>query len=242
MYFFQFGAERTFDTFDMVHIIVLLITIAISVFVVWNRSKLKDLEKKEIIAYSFAGFLLFLDISFYVWKAVNGQQRHFPVPMHLCSWATYLVALSLILRKDFLFQVSIYYGITGGLLSLLVPDFGGYSFDHMRFYQFFLLHFMILIGPIIQYYMFDLKLKYKYIYITLAMMWVQAGIAFIINTVFESIYNVDYNMMFVIEPPVPLPGFLGVSPVYLIAFSFIFVGLWNLIYYLLQGRQNKKAI
>lgn len=240
MYFFRFGAERTFSTFDFVHLSVLVVCAVIIAFVFMKRHKFGELEKKDLIAYILGGSLLFLDISFYVWKWINGQQLTFPIPMHLCSWATYIVSLSIILRKDFLFQIGIYYGFTGGLLSLLVPEFGGYSYDHMRFYQFFLLHLMILILPMIQYFMYGLKLKYKYIYITLGVMWIQAGLAFLVNMYNDTINPVGSppsNMMFVIEPPVPLPGLLGVSPIYLVVFSFLFIGLWHALYYLLTSNK-----
>lgn len=233
MYFFKFGAENTFSTFDLVHIIVILVLTTVLTVMIVKRKKIEKLPNKDKVSYILAGILLFLDFSFYVWKAINGAQAYFPIPMHLCSWATYIVALSLIFRRDFLFQVGVYYGITGGLLSILVPEFGGYSFNHMRFYQFFLLHFLILALPLYQYIAYNLKLKYKYIYITLGVMWVQAGIAALVNLYIGHLTGEVGNGMFVFEPPVPLPGILGQSPVYLFGFSIIFILLWHGIYKLL---------
>lgn len=234
MYFFQSGAERTFSTFDIVHLIVLVISAIVIGFVFLKRNKLKELNNKDLISYILAGILLFLDFSFYFWKYINGNQPHFPIPMHICSWATYLVALSLIFKKDFLFQVSIYYGITGGILSLLVPEFGGYSYDHMRFYQFFALHLLILVLPLYQYFTYGLKLKYKYMYYTIVLMWIQAFFAIFINKFLAQYFDGEVqNMMFVNEPPVALPGLLGQSPIYLLVFSILFLLLWNGLYKLL---------
>ena len=236
MYFFKFGAERTFGTFDLVHLIVLVVFIIVVSLVFIKRNKFEEIENKDKISYIFAGVLLFLDFSFYVWKWINGQQPHFPIPMHICSWATYLVSLSLILRKDFLFQISIYYGLTGGLLSLLVPEFGGYSYDHMRFYQFFLLHTMIFALPLYQYFAYRIKLNYKYIYYTIFIMWGQAVIAIGVNNLTAIWTGEVGNGMFVNEPPVGLPGILAHPIVYLPIFSILFIALWHGFYALLTSK------
>ena len=230
MYFFEYGAERTFSTFDMVHIIVLLVSFGVIGLMIIKRKKLYQLEKRDKYGLILAIFLLFLDFSFYIWKWNNGAQAHFPIPMHLCSWATYLVALSLIMRKKSLFQISLYYGVTGGVLSLLVPEFGGYSYDHMRFYQFFLLHLIIVIGPLYQYFAYDFKLEKKFLLYTIIFMWIQAFIAFGVNNLEIVLTGSRGNGMFVYAPPVELPGLLGQTPYYLIAFTFLFLGLWYLLF------------
>lgn len=226
MYFFEYGVERTFSTFDLVHLSVLFVSFFILGFMIVRREKLYHLEKRDLYGYILGGFLLFLDFSFYIWKWINGEQKYFPMPMHLCSWATYLVAISLFLKNEKLFQVSLYYGVTGGLLSLLVPEFGGYSFDHMRFYQFFLLHLIIIIGPLYQYFVYSFKLEKKYLIVTIIIMWIQAFIAFGVNNYVGYLTGTRGNGMFVYEPPVALPGLLGQTPFYLIGFTGIFLVLW----------------
>ena len=68
-------------------------------------------------------------------------------------------------------------------------------------------------------------------------MWIQAAIAFPVNRFVEQWTGQRENMMFVFEPPVPLPGFLGQSPVYLIVFTFVFMGLWHGYYYLFNSKK-----
>jgi len=159
MYFFQKEVENTFQTFDLVHIIVLLISFSIIGLVFYKRSWIFNNPNKGKLGIYLGVLLLFLDISFYLWKWSTGALNHFPIPMHLCSWATYLVAASLIIRNESLFQISFYYGVIGGILSLLVPEFGGYSFNHMRFYQFFMLHILIVVGPLYLYFAYKKRLQ-----------------------------------------------------------------------------------
>lgn len=236
MYFFKYGAEKTFSTFDLTHIVIILLFLTAITFVFIKRNRLEELKNKDKISYILAGVLLFLDFSFYVWKWMNGQQPHFPIPMHICSWATYIVSLSLILKKDYLFQIGIYYGLTGGLLSLLVPEFGGYTYNHMRFYQFFMLHSLIFILPLYQYFAYRIKLNYKYIYITIFVMWGQAVLALGVNNFVARWTGQVENMMFIYEPPVGLPGILSSPFVYLPIFSLIFIALWHGFYFLLTSK------
>lgn len=231
MYFFQLQAENTFATFDFVHIIVLVISFSLVILVVIKRKWIFDFENKNKLGIILGIILLFLDFSFYVWKWINGVQLYFPIPMHLCSWATYLVAMSLITRNKALFQFSFYYGVIGGLLSLLVPEFGGYSFDHMRFYQFFLLHALIIIGPLYQYFAYKMKLSVKYMGYTLVLMFAQAALAVWVNNLVGIWSGERANMMFVFEPPIPLPI---QSPWYLFIFAILFFGIWMGIRGILQ--------
>lgn len=226
MYFFQYGAERTFSTFDLVHIIVLVLAIVGMVVLFLKRDKIYNYSKAEKLGMILGGFLLFLDVSFYIWKWQAGVQTHFPIPMHLCSWATYIVVASMFFRKEWLWYFALFYGFIGGLLSLLVPEFGGYSFDHMRFYQFFLLHFLILALPIYQYFIYRYNIKKKMMFVVLGFMYVQGIIAYLVNIYlarFTEPGDPHPNMMFVIEPPIPLPI---ESPWYLFLFGLLFLGLW----------------
>lgn len=241
MYFFQFGVERTFSTFDLVHVSVLIIAAIAFALFLFKRQQLDQLKHKDQLTIVFGVALLLLDFSLYIWKWINGQQPMFPIPMHLCSWAAYLVGLSLLTKNRVIFEFSLYYGVTGGLLSLLVPEFGGYSFDHWRFYQFFLLHFFILALPIYQFFAYRIVLRYKMIYVTMGFMWFQALLAFFVNQWVENVIGEPQNMMFVYEPPVPLPGFLGQTPWYLFVFTILFLLLWNGIYYglnILKAKQK----
>lgn len=215
--------ENTFSSFDLSHIIVLIITAIILGVLISKRKEIFNNTNKDKIGIGIGVLLLFLDFSFYIWKWANGNQPHFPIPMHLCSWATYLVALSLFTRNEKLFQISFFYGVTGGLLSLIEPGFGAYSFTQMRFYQFFMLHIIILVAPLYQYFAYKRKLSVKYMGYTLILMFAQAGLAAWVNVFTEKYTGEVGNMMFVYEPPIPLPI---ETPWYLFIFAILFFGLW----------------
>lgn len=233
MNFFNFERNRIFEIFGMVHIIVLLLAFAVIGLLIWKRNYISNLDKKDKISIILGSVLLFLDFSFYFWKFINGKQELFPMPMHLCSWATYLVALSLITRNKHLFHISLYYGFIGGILSLFVPEFGGYSFDRMRFYQFFLLHTMLIVGPLYQFLAYKKKVSPKYMFVTLVIMFAQAGLAFIVNALEGRLTGIRPNMMFVYEAPSEVASIFPPSPWHLFVFAILFLIVWSGINYLL---------
>ncbi len=125
--FFSQEPSVTTTQFDMQHFFALAVVIAFIILVFINTERLIKWRYKNQFRVLLGVFLLLLDFAFYVWKWNVGLQLIFPIPMHICSWATYFVAAALITNNIKVFQVSLYYGITGGILSLLVPDFGGYG-------------------------------------------------------------------------------------------------------------------
>lgn len=228
MGFFSPEPSITFATFDLVHIIMILLSAVGLTIVYLKRDVITNSSKSEKIGYVIGAVLLAADFGFYIWKWTAGKQNHFPIPMHLCSWATYIVAMSFFIKNKYLFHFAFFYGSIGGLLSILVPEFGGHSYNHFRFYQFFILHFIILAGPVYQSYVYKFKIEFKKMApIVLGAMYVQAFLAWIVNNYYVTLFQEDpANMLFTQEPPVPLPGILANPFVYLLIFGLIFLVLW----------------
>ena len=228
MGFFAAEPAFVFYTFDLVHIIMILLSAIAITLIFIKRDVIANSTKGEKIGYVIGGILLAADFGFYIWKWAVGKQTYFPIPMHLCSWATYIVALSFFIKNKTLFHFAFFYGTIGGFLSIIVPEFGGYSYNHFRFYQFFVLHFIIFAGPVYQAFVYGYKVDYKKMApIVLGFMYLQAGLAWIVNNYYVTLFEEEVgNGLFTTSPPVPLPGFLGVPVVYLAIFGVIFMILW----------------
>lgn len=228
MEFFSAEPNLTFSTFDIVHIIVLLLSAIALTFVFIKKDVISSSDKSQKIGYIIGAVLLAADFGFYIWKWTVGLQLFFPIPMHLCSWATYIVAMSFFIKNKYLFHFSLYYGTIGGILSLLVPEFGGHSYNHFRFYQFFILHFLILAGPVYQSFVYKYKVEFKKMApIVLGFMYIQAFLAWIVNNFYVTLFEDEAaNMLYTQSPPIPLPGFLGNTVVYYFIFGLIFLAVW----------------
>lgn len=228
MGFFSKEPSSVFYTFDLIHISAILLCVIAFVLLIINREKIKKYQNAEKLGYILGAVLLVLDILFYVWKFLVGKQEFFPIPMHLCSWATYIVVLAFFIKNEKLFHFAFFYGSIGGFLSILVPEFGGYSFNHFRFYQFFILHFMILAGPLYLSFIHGYKINYKKMApIVLGFMYFQAVLAYIVNNYYVTLFQDEPgNGLFTTSPPIPLPGFLSIPIVYLLIFGGIFMALW----------------
>jgi hypothetical integral membrane protein (TIGR02206 family) len=234
--FFSEEATMTTSLFDLQHILALIVFIILVVVIFKSSSRLKTWKNKNHLRITLGIVLLLLDIGFYVWKWAVGNQLMFPIPMHICSWATYIVALALITNNNSIFQVSLYYGFTGGVLSLLVPDFGGYGINHFRFHQFFLLHMMLILGPLLMLKVYEHKCERKYLWVTVIIMSIQAFIAYPVNLLVENVTGEETNMMFVMEAPAEIKGILPGHPYYIFIVAVFFIIYWNIIYKMVEKK------
>lgn len=228
MGFFSPEPSLTFSTFDIVHIIVLLLSAIALTLVFLKRDLISNSSKSQKIGYIIGGIILVADFGFYIWKWAVGLQLYFPIPMHLCSWATYIVGVSFFIKNKYLFHFALFYGTVGGLLSLLVPEFGGHSYNHFRFYQFFILHFILLAGPAYQSFVYKYKIEFKKMApIVLGFMYFQTFLAWIVNNFYATLFEEEVgNALFTQSPPIPLPGILGNVFVYYFVFGLIFLVVW----------------
>lgn len=230
MDFFSKEPSITFELFSFTHITIILITLVIPISIIRHKKELSNLSYKRKLSIGLGVFLLMLDFGFYIWKYAVGLQLMFPIPMHICSWATYILSIALITNNKLFINLSVYYGFIGGLLSLLVPDFGGYGSNHFRFYQFFILHGILLIGPLLLLYFNKGVLQIKYLFITIIVMSIQAMIAYPINLLVERVTNEPANMMFVMEPPAEVASILPGFPYYIFIVAVLFILVWFGLY------------
>jgi len=129
--FIQFGADHIIGT-----IVFLLLWIWLPLFARQNLSKLNQ-KKMGIIL----GFIVMSN--YLAWVILEILAGTFDVklhlPFHLCRFANLVIPIVMIWKKDRLFQVLYYWGLSGMLQGAITPDVT-HGFPHFHYFRFFLGH------------------------------------------------------------------------------------------------------
>lgn len=106
---------------------------------------MKSEKTRLVFRYSFAGFLIFLQIFYTAWSIAVGDWRaDYSLPLQLCDVAGIFAAIMLFNKNYLIFETTYFWGLGGSLQALLTPDIGPYSYPHYEFFNFFIGHCAIL--------------------------------------------------------------------------------------------------
>jgi hypothetical integral membrane protein (TIGR02206 family) len=149
-----------FTLFGLSHLIVIIITVALSILTYFQ---FKLTEQNKIKVNLFLAALLGLQIIvFNSWHIIHQDfdLTRF-LPFHLCTISAYISVLALILNKDWLYKLQFFWSPVAAAIALLLPEMGAdENFPNFRFIEFFWSHSLIVI--IAFWIIFSGKLKIKY--------------------------------------------------------------------------------
>ncbi|MDQ0159372.1 putative integral membrane protein (TIGR02206 family) [Alkalibacillus salilacus] len=134
-----------FDLFGVPHMVALLFCLVVIWFLYRFRDNLRKQSRKPW-TYSLIGILLIGEISFHAWYIAYGEwNTTVNLPLQLSSISVYLVVFMLLLKRQWLFEITFFIGVTGGMIAMLTPELF-FGFPHLRFFQFFIVHAAIVVG------------------------------------------------------------------------------------------------
>ena len=144
VYFFGEGTTPEFALLTPAHIIPVLLMIAIIVLIRRFRTQIRHSRCEETLRYILAFALIISDMSYY-WRLVGMPSLpHGPVenlPIGVCGWAAIFCSYMLIGKKQFLFDISYFWLLSGSLFALITPTPLTYTgFTRFRYYQFWAEH------------------------------------------------------------------------------------------------------
>src|SRR5699024_12436706 len=123
-----------------------------------------------------------------IWYVLTGtwsvQQA---LPIELCSIASLAVGIMLLTKNRFLFETFYFIGIAGAIQALITPDLL-FGFPQFRFLQFFIDHFLLILGPFI---MFWLS-AYKIPFFSLIKAFLTLNLIAVIDIIHNLIINASY--------------------------------------------------
>ena len=144
LYFFSEGTTPEFSLFTPAHFAPVLLLIAAIMLIRHFRVQIRRSRHEETMRYILAFMLIISDMSYY-WRLVGMPSLHpGPVenlPIGVCGWAVIFCSYMLIGKKQFLFDISYFWLLSGSLFALITPTPLTYTgITRFRYYQFWMEH------------------------------------------------------------------------------------------------------
>jgi hypothetical integral membrane protein (TIGR02206 family) len=141
--------ERKFVLFGALHCFIL----AMTVLVPFALSRLTRRNERPQLARVIAAGLALVLLSDRIFAISLGVHEHRIIrfadalPMHLCDWASICVMISLVWRRQLLYELAYFWGLAGTLQAVLTPDLAE-QFPNPFFISFFVEHCGIIVGAL----------------------------------------------------------------------------------------------
>lgn len=216
-----------FKIFGATHIAILILTLFCSLVFIIAVRKTKNPKIEKLCNAILLGMIILSTGFAYYYKGTAGWLSiKMDLPMHLCDWAMIVIAVTLIKKNQYSFELAYFWGLGGTLQALITPDITE-DFPAVSFILFFLSHSLVIVS--ILYFTLGLKMRPYPVSIIRVFIWSQVYfvVAFGVNLLLDA--NYGYLMH---KPPNPtLIDYLGEWPYYLISLELVAIVSFC-IYYL----------
>jgi len=137
--------QEEFILFGSQHIGALSTVIAVSVATPIVLRTANNIEVKKFVSMVLAILLILHELikPFYRYY-LFGHELLLVFPIHICHLAAISMGLFLILKKEFLFEIAYFWGLSGNLLAMVTPDMK-YGFPNLEFIMFYFGHGLLLL-------------------------------------------------------------------------------------------------
>jgi len=144
IYFFGQGTEPEFALFTPAHFAPVLVLLILIALMRRFRKAIRASRYEETLRYILAFALIISDMSYY-WRLVGMPSlQPGPVenlPIGVCGWAVIFCSYMLVGKKQFLFDISYFWLLSGSLFALITPTPLTYTgVTRFRYYQFWMEH------------------------------------------------------------------------------------------------------
>ena len=144
IYFFGQGTDPEFALFTPAHFMPVLLLLVVIFLMRRYREQIRRSRHEETMRYILAFALIISDMSYY-WRLVGAPWlQPGPVenlPIGVCGWAVIFCSYMLIGKKQFLFDISYFWLLSGSLFALITPTPLTYTgITRFRYYQFWMEH------------------------------------------------------------------------------------------------------
>ena len=138
--------QEEFILFGSQHISALSTVIAVSVATPIVLRTANSIEVKKFVSMVLAILLILHELikPFYRYY-LFGHELLLVFPIHICHLAAISMGLFLILKKEFLFEIAYFWGLSGNLLAMVTPDMK-YGFPNLEFIMFYFGHGLLLLS------------------------------------------------------------------------------------------------
>jgi hypothetical integral membrane protein (TIGR02206 family) len=221
-----------FQLFGTAHLTMLLVGLAGLVLLVRYLKTGGVVQNRRRDVRVFTVVFLLIELALIGSKIAAGEwTMQYNLPLHLCDISAVTILFALFTRSRLAFQLGWFWGLTGGLMAVLLPNL---QFVDWYFVPFFIWHLFLIAGPVYQLYSDGYRLDYRSIYTALGITVVLGAVMFVVNRQLGS------NYMFVNEKissfdAIGLPGFPAYLPYLLVLALVMFHLMWGVSLLLKRG-------
>ncbi|WP_339322002.1 TIGR02206 family membrane protein [Paenibacillus sp. FSL W8-0194] len=231
--------SEPFVPFSASHLLMLL-TLAVFSFLLYAfRVPLRTRPQlKHLLRYALAALLAVSQAVLDAWNIAEGAwSATYTLPLELCSITLLLSVVMLLTRSRVLYGILFFAGIGGALQALVTPNLA-FGYPHIRFFQFFVAHMLIILASLYMTWIENYKPTWRSV--GMAMIFLNAA-AVVVGTLD---YLLGANYMFLMhKPSTPsLLDYLGPHPFYLLVeegIALLIFVLMHLVCFVLPEKRAK---
>ncbi|MCJ8013276.1 TIGR02206 family membrane protein [Paenibacillus sp. KQZ6P-2] len=228
--------NEPFVLFSTSHLLALLLLVVASLLLYVFRHSLRHRPLgRSIVRYTLAGLLATSEAVLDIWNIIEGAwSPKYTLPLELCSLTLLLSIIMLLTKNRLLYGILFFAGIGGAFQALITPNLG-YAFPHIRFYQFFTAHILIILASLYMTWIENYKPTWRSIGITMIFLNLAALLVGITD------HYLGANYMFLMHKPstASILDFLGPYPVYLLAeegIALLIFIIMQILFFVLPGK------
>lgn len=197
-YFFRGTPDGIyFEMFGSAHFSLLMVALLGTYLICKYKDKLKRDKASNFFKKTVSITLLSQQIILYLWYIFTGFSGFSEsLPLYNCRIAIICTALALLTNKNIFKNISVYWGVYGSILSLIVVEGDPFSFPHYTIVSFFVGHIFLLWGSLFLLFVDGYKLNNQNLKSVLKLTTVHHFVLLVCNIIIKS--NYDY----LIEPPI----------------------------------------
>ena len=186
IYFFGAGTQPEFSLFTPAHFAPILVMLLVIFGIRYHCEDIRRSAHEETIRYILAFALIISDMAYY-WRLVGVPSlQPGPVenlPIGVCGWAVIFCSYMLIGKKQFLFDISYFWLLSGSLFALITPTPLTYTGPtRFRYYQFWLEHTLGYVAIFYMIFVHGMRPTVKSAVKSYAVLLFMAVIAYSVNT------------------------------------------------------------
>lgn len=184
--------HSAFLVFGRLHLFVTLIFLLLMWLIYENRNKLSVLKEIKLrkIELVFVSVLFLNMFIYYISKVYYGvYDWHNHLPLHFCFISGYTFMYAGLLKKRYVYKYVYFWAFMGPVPAIIWPDISSGT-DAFIFYQLVISHHVFLLFNMFLYYSYNINIKLKDLFKSLA----AANIVFISMAVFNKIFETNYIM------------------------------------------------
>ena len=210
VYFFGQGTTPEFALFTPAHFVPVLFMLAVIALIHRFREQIRSSLHEETLRYILAFALIICDMSYY-WRLVgmpslpSGPVENLPIGV--CSWAVIFCSYMLVGKKQFLFDISYFWLLSGSLFALITPTPLTYTgVTRFRYNQFWLEHTLGYVANFYMIFVHGMRPTVRSAVRSYIALWAMAALAYWVN---QMIPGANYLYM---ARPEAAPSVLDILP------------------------------